>query len=153
MKYGFTGTKKGMTEKQKMAFLLFIDKHKWPQGGEGKEYWLEEFHNGDCVGADAEAYNIVKTYFNMSDIGYIHPPKKTLFQAWVAPFKVRYTPKDYIKRDRDIVDASDVLIACPRVMWEELRSGTWTTIRYAKKKEKPVYMIWPNGDNYFDFSI
>lgn len=77
--------------------------------------------------------------------------KNTLFQAWNAPFKVRYEPKEYIKRDKDIVDTSDILIATPRFMYEELRSGTWATVRYAEKKNKPIVIIWPNGDVENDY--
>lgn len=71
MKYGFTGTKKGMTEKQKHAFLFYIDKLKWPfyQGDD------LEFHIGDCVGADTDAYKIWKMYFDMNKIGFIHIKK------------------------------------------------------------------------------
>ena len=29
---------------------------------------------------------------------------------------------------------------------EELRSGTWMTIRYAKKIGKKLVIIWPNGE-------
>lgn len=53
--------------------------------------------------------------------------------------------KEYIQRNHDIVDDSDMLIAFPSTMNEILRSGTWATIRYAKKRGKMVLIIFPDG--------
>lgn len=42
--------------------------------------------------------------------------------------------KSYLNRNKDIIDQSDFLIACPQDKEQEvLRSGTWSTIRNAKK--------------------
>ena len=38
-----------------------------------------------------------------------------------------------------------MLIACPASADEELRSGTWATIRYARRKLKRIYLILPDG--------
>jgi hypothetical protein len=51
----------------------------------------------------------------------------------------------HLKRNGHIVDASHVMIACPRLMHEELRSGTWMTIRYARRADKPLAIVWPDG--------
>jgi outer membrane protein insertion porin family len=52
------------------------------------------------------------------------------------------TPLD---RNRAIVDSCDVLIACPKGP-EEQRSGTWATVRYARKQKKRIVIIWPDGE-------
>lgn len=52
--------------------------------------------------------------------------------------------KDYKVRDKDIVDMSERMIAtpfCPEIA----RSGTWTTVRYARKKNKPLWIVMPDG--------
>ncbi len=54
--------------------------------------------------------------------------------------------KPYLARNRDIVNAADVLIAGPGGMEEIMRSGTWATVRYARKKQKPVIIVYPNGE-------
>ena len=54
--------------------------------------------------------------------------------------------KPPLDRNRDIVDACDVLIATPKDFVEELRSGTWATVRYARKQRKPLVIVWPNGE-------
>ena len=51
-------------------------------------------------------------------------------------------PKPYLDRNRDIVDACEVLLATPDGP-ERLRSGTWSTVRYARKIGKPVEVRLP----------
>jgi len=53
--------------------------------------------------------------------------------------------KPYPVRNRDIVDESDMMVACPGGP-EELRSGTWSTIRYAHKQGKEVLILMPEED-------
>ena len=43
------------------------------------------------------------------------------------------------------MDNSDILIATPKEKEEQLRSGTWATIRYAKKTKKIVFLVYPDG--------
>jgi len=58
---------------------------------------------------------------------------------------MHYDPRPPLVRNRDIVDATDMLIAAPATRKEVLRSGTWATIRYAKKMKKWIYIIYPSG--------
>ncbi len=53
--------------------------------------------------------------------------------------------KPYLERNRDIVDASEVLIACPSTREEVMRSGTWATVRYARKKGMKITLIFRDG--------
>jgi hypothetical protein len=54
---------------------------------------------------------------------------------------VLYKPKPPLARDRDIVNAVEFLIAAPKSDDQTLRSGTWTTIRYARKTGKEIWML------------
>lgn len=132
MKIGFTGTKDGMTDAQKLKFDLFIT-----------SLSPTEFHHGSCVGADDEAGIIVKKNKPNCQI-VLHPPIKTTLKA-DSYFDVSREPKDYLVRNKDIVNESDVLIATPKEHNEQLRSGTWSTIRYAQKINKPLICIFPDG--------
>ena len=53
------------------------------------------------------------------------------------------TPRDYLDRNKDIVNNCDLLIAAPKENTEVLRSGTWSTVRYAKQLGVTVVIIEP----------
>ena len=129
-KTGFTGTQVGMTPEQKIVLskiLVFLE---------------GELHHGSCVGADADAHQIAKALDTICVV--IHPPKNKSKMAKLTGDKMR-PPKDYLERNHNIVDETERLIACPKDETEELRSGTWATVRYAIKTKKPVTIIYPNG--------
>lgn len=134
MKIGFTGTQKGMTPKQKEAVVSFL--HKCPP---------DRVHHGDCIGADAEFDKLVHLNFPKCLV-IIHPPvdegkRANCFTEGDVVFK----PAPYLKRNQHIVDLTDFLIATPKGVKEEVRSGTWATVRYARKKGKQIVIIWPDG--------
>jgi len=144
MKLGFTGTQIGMTPRQADAFRQFIESK-----------GVTEFHHGDCIGADAQAHSIARVR-HIPVI--VHPPSDPKKRAYVEfgalsiiacgsdPFSMYVRPeKPYIERNHDIVDETDELVATPKSVYEELRSGTWATIRYAQKLGKPVTLIMPDG--------
>ena len=124
MKIGFTGTRQGMSQNQKEQFVLKLF-----------ELGLTEFHHGDCKGADAEAHDIVREFFPNVYI-VVHPPEITYTQAFRKGDEHR-VPKAYIKRDKDIVDETEYLLGAPLTTEEIWRSGSWTTIRHARKTNKP----------------
>lgn len=129
---GFTGTRNGMTIRQREMFGLLL-----------KLYGAEDmFHHGDCVGADREAHSLALT--RLIKI-HIHPPEDPKARANCEGYTEIAEPKPYLDRNHDIVDACDVLFAMPSSREEEQRSGTWATIRYARKQEKALIVIWPDG--------
>jgi len=128
MKVGFTGTQIGMSDHQKEQFVLKL-----------YDLGVTEFHHGDCIGADEEAHDIVREFFPDVKI-HIHPPKYENKRAFKVG-DVMYAQDDYIPRDRKIVDSTEFLIGAPKSNKEELRSGTWTTIRHARKTYKPLSIL------------
>lgn len=134
MKIGFTGTRNGITAPQELALMNFIE--------QVPEF---EFHHGCCVGADADATLVVKDHSGATIIG--HPPELQVMisaGALLINDEVK-EPLPYLERNHRIVDACDVLLACPKTMEEEQRSGTWATIRYARKRGKRIVIFWPSG--------
>lgn len=130
MKLGFTGSREGMSEKQKHLFLEYILHHQ-----------IEEFHHGDCVGSDKEAFLIMKKNKTCKIIG--HPPIKNNLRAYCASDYIM-TPKDYLTRDRDIVDMCDIIIGTPKDNFG--KGGTWYTLDYAISNKKQVLIIHRTGD-------
>jgi hypothetical protein len=131
MKIGFTGTQFGMSKNQKKEFEDFLNRNYVSNS---------EFHHGCCIGADTEAFNIIRKFaFKI----IAHPPTN---KKKVSPFTILYSDevrddKEYLDRNHDIVDESNILIAAPKSNKEELRSGTWATIRYAIKMKKEVIIL------------
>ena len=48
-------------------------------------------------------------------------------------------------RKKAIVRASQVVIVAPGTEQEILRSGTWQTVRFARKYKRPLTIIYPSG--------
>ncbi len=130
-RFGFTGTRYGMTEAQQDALRNYL------AGSSG------EFHHGDCVGADAQAHDIA------DECGYgiiIHPPKDYQHRAWrEVPRHMMKPEQSHFARNRDIVNETTALIATPFEVEEQPRGGTWYTVRYARKCGKTVVLIRPDG--------
>ena len=128
---GFTGTSKGLTRKQFAITIDFIRSLK-----------PKEFHHGDCIGADAQ---LATELFEDGDLDiHVHPPISSKARAF-SEADYTYPKKGYLQRNHDIVDVCDVLVATPWTVAEILRSGTWATIRYARKRGKSVVIVFPDG--------
>lgn len=132
MKIGFTGTQIGMTDVQKNIVSSLLKKLK---------DIITEVHHGDCIGADKEFHDIAKQ-FALKVI--LHPPSNDSKRAFCQA-DAEWPEKDYLDRNHDIVNQCDVLIATPKESSEELRSGTWATIRYARKVHKTIYVVFSDG--------
>jgi len=126
---GFTGTQKGATEAQ-LAGLgeLLAD--------------ATEAHHGDCIGADAQFHDLC---IELGKPVVIHPPDVETKRAHCEGYADILPAKAYKARNHDIVDASDVLFATPDGFKEKQRSGTWATVRYARKQGKRVVVVLPDG--------
>lgn len=125
---GVTGNRVGLTSRQRVLLHDEILK-------------ADEVRHGACTGADSEAHGIAKVERKRI---VVHPPTEDKLVTPVDD-EVTWLPgKDYLKRNHDIVDASDLLVALPRGK-ERLRSGTWATVRYAVKVGKPVLVCYPDG--------
>ena len=131
-KVSFTGSRDGMTEEQKITFEYFLHTNK-----------ITELYHGDCVGADDDAHAIA---ISLNVEVFKRPCNITQARAFTQGGKDIAEPKKPLDRNKDIVNDSDLLIATPNGYTEELRSGTWSTIRYARKMSKDVIIIWPNGE-------
>jgi hypothetical protein len=126
---GFTGTRRGMT---------------LPQHDEVLRQMLGSWtlHHGDCIGADAQAHVAAQA---LSLEVVLHPPSENGQRAF-CPASVARTPLPYLERNHAIVDECDYLIAAPGEKTERARgSGTWATIRYARKTGVPVTVVFPDG--------
>lgn len=132
---GFTGTQIGMTQAQRLTLVLCF-----------ATLDGSSFAHGDCIGSDEQAHAMALTARLRV---LIHPPIDTSKRAWCEGAAHVFEPDEYLARNRAIVDACDILIATPKRHVEELRSGTWSTVRYARRQRggnaKHVIVINPDG--------
>ena len=135
---GFTGTQEGLSYPQRCTLLemmmMYINAPS-----------LTTVVHGDCIGAD-EAFGYMakglgcKVVIRPGCGRFGESPKRAYTEADQA-----YPPEGYLKRNKKIVDDCSLLLACPKGMEEELRSGTWSTIRYAIDQQKLTVIIYPDG--------
>lgn len=133
MKVGFTGTQAGMTAEQRLAFARLL-----------QSLQASEFHHGDCIGSDAQAHQIAQ----LLKVPALHiwPPLANAKRAFMKGATL-HAAAGYIERNHSIVASVDVLVGAPRLQGkEEQRSGTWATIRQARRTHKPIFIVWPNGE-------
>lgn len=132
---GFTGTRNGLTEAQKRSLGNFLK--------ETFDFDSDfNAHHGGCDGADKEFHNIVSAFTHKI---IVHPGNIQQASNFRSACYFLHHPKDYLKRNKDIVNESDLLIVGANGFKEESRSGTWMTYRYAKSKKKPILIIYPDG--------
>jgi hypothetical protein len=136
MKMGFTGTQLGMSPYQRSAFKLLVG------------YIMQrpdtiwEFHHGDCVGSDEEACLEVDVVSDMRMRIVAHPPTNPKKRAYARSDETR-EKKEYLERNKDIVLETDIIVATPSTVEQHVRSGTWSTVRYAYSWNKPVMLLLP----------
>ncbi len=139
MKLGFTGTRDETTVEQHRSLIAWFTANV-----------PTEFHHGCCVGADEDAAFVVahvnaNTGTKTKRVG--HPPtNRSLMSSHKEMIAEEFRePLPYLVRNRVIVDETAAMLACPKGP-EELRSGTWSTVRYARRLKRPITIIWPDGE-------
>ena|SRR5689334_11728721 len=138
---GFTGTRNGMTPAQRAHVEFLVQGFVCRWGGAN----LAGLH-GDCVGADAD-FDAVCAKASMD--GMARESRPCTFDGMRARTGVREIapPVPPMQRNRAIVADADVMIACPPNK-EPIKkgSGTWATIGFARKANKPLIIVFPDGD-------
>jgi len=125
---GFTGSRKHMISGQMIKVTALLSKYK-P---------ILVVHGG-CVGADSVFHEIA---INLGIPVKVRPSNLKGFHA-ICPGAIEICePEKPLVRNRKIVDECDLLIAAPDGP-EKVRSGTWSTVRYARKMRKDHRILEP----------
>jgi len=126
----FTGTQNGMSDRQKRTLRGIMN------------FFSEDtnliFLHGDCVGADADAHAIVNEFAIDIELFPCDIKEK---RAWCKGAKLTHARIPPLKRNDIMAKRCDLLIAAPKSLHEEIRSGTWATIRYARKYDKSIIIL------------
>lgn len=131
---GFTGTRTPTPDQ--LARLDFWFKYEYEPGN--------ALRHGDCIGADAEAFRVAKRYGWYT---IAHPPINPKQRAFTKSDLI-LPEKDYHDRNHDIVEmcSGELIALVPGPEKDFPRSGTWATVRHAKRMHLPqILLCWPNG--------
>lgn len=131
MKVAITGTREGMTPRQKKALIKIL-----------KYLPIEEFYHGGCKGVDVQARDILLK--NRKEVKLICIPGDADQETSNKQYDQQVdsvTP--YLQRNKIMVQAADMLIAIPSSLEEQQRSGTWHTIRFARSIKCPSIILDP----------
>lgn len=130
---GFTGTRAGVTPQQKHRLRELVASTR-----------ISEARHGDCLGGDV-AFHDAMTHAHVEVV--IHPPVDARYRAFCSGSRSEHA-LPFLERNKKIVQASTVLWATPKEQDEPEPArgqGTWSTIRYARRRGIPTVIIWPDG--------
>jgi len=132
---GFTGTRRGMTAAQRATLADCVS------------VLPARAVHGGAVGADEEfdAF-LVRAGMVAQDVD-VYPASVDRWVKWVDAGRTVYAVRPPLARNRFIVRDCDYLIAAPATAEEVRRSGTWATIRYARRPiaRRPIVILLPEG--------
>lgn len=134
---GFTGTRHGLTQLQQSTLQEVL-----------RRLQPAQLIHGSCIGADAEAHHLTRLFLPSCKI-IVWPCTEGGMRARLDA-DVTMPLMAPLKRNKVIVHSVEILVACPQTVDEVLRSGTWSTIRYARKRGVPVYRISPDGSYHVE---
>lgn len=135
---GFTGSQRGLAERQNARLFSIVQKLK-------ENEMIGRIRHGGCKGGDTSFHLMIPPQYTNKIL--IHPGDVNQFEFWNnldGSFKV-FEPRPYLERNKDIVNPSKLMLVCPDGYIEKVRSGTWATYRYAKKQGKKIIIIYPDG--------
>ena len=130
---GVTGSRSGMNETQMREVSQALEALYTPGA---------EFHHGDCMGVDEQAATLAQS------MGYrvvSHPGPDGEHRAHHPSDEVREVDTHF-RRNRTIVNTTDLLLVVPWQEEHQTNGGTWYTHDYAVKVGKPRRVFWPSGE-------
>lgn len=162
---GFTGTREGMTAAQRTKVAALLQTFQRDSG-------ITRYIHGGCMGADYDFHKIVMTNPYRTEV-LVHPsnfPKTypPMIRGWLRvlglkPLSDRDTraawlafgatsvaasapPFDRnVTMMRFVAEQKGIVVATPKGLEEEARSGTWHAVRHARKFGAMLCVVWPDG--------
>jgi hypothetical protein len=133
-----TGTRAGMTKSQKDALQTIIGK---------LHPTLKTLMHGDCVGSDASAHTIARGAGLAIELFPCNLTNQRANCETIMGVTTIHSVANPLARNNVMVEQSDLTVAFPRSRKEQKRgSGTWQTVRRCKKVQKPLIVVYPEGD-------
>ena len=137
-----TATRRGITSAQRAAVPGLL-----------AAYPTTLLHGG-APGGDEELHELISGLrgFLVSNCQVeVYPANASRHMFWkdkarFAPFALTVQPPEHpLVRNQIMATRADHVLACPETAHEVLRSGTWTTVRAARRAGHRVTIIEPDG--------
>ena len=140
MRLAFTGTRAGMTVPQMEVIEdLLRNRTEWKAHG-----------NGLCLGADTQMFTLVLNLRpDMARKGFPSDIPTAQARHYYDQCHELDPIRPPLERNQVMVDwatGGGLLLATPKEKVEQLRSGTWATVRYARKADLPIIFVFPDGE-------
>ena len=124
----FVGTRQGLAELQRDSLATLLS---------SVHYGTLHIHHGGSLGADTELHHMAHTKGHLC---IVHPANNAVLGIRILAGTFRpvcehckfLPPAGSASRDRRMIQASEVLIACPYEFNATLNSRVWAAIRYAR---------------------
>lgn len=130
----FTGTRRGVSPAQREALPSVL------------ATLPERVLHGGAEGADTQFNDFIRHAGMFDENIDVYPTRETIeFWRSYQPRSVIHEPVQPLVRNRLMAHRCDRLLGCPASADEQLRSGTWATVRYARAARKPITIIAPDG--------
>lgn len=143
MKIGVTGSRSGAMPPQIARLSLILKNYIFSNTDRYYRPQAEpiELHHGCCTGVD-EITAYLAFHMGYRVVG--HPPTSQahMSQLAVSLCHELLPAKEYLDRNKDIVEVTSMLLVVPDRA-EYLRSGTWSTKRYAEHLGKEFIVLEP----------
>ncbi len=128
---GFTGTRNGMSDKQKKNVKEYLETNKAD---------IERVLHGGCVGSDEDFHKMCRHFRREVYLGHsVLDPNDKSMRGNIKGANTVHEAEPYLKRNRNIVNICDVLLATPNDYSQ--RGGTWYTINNARGRGKNIEVI------------
>lgn len=131
---GFTGTRAGLTEAQRGALAQFL-----------RAWHVMAVVHGDAIGADAQ-FDALARELHLPRVlrPCIFDKQRAHCERFPEKLLKVYAPLDPLTRNTKIVDDAHIVLAAPAGP-ETQRSGTWATVRAARRARKHRIIVYPSG--------
>lgn len=136
---GFTGPRDGLTLEQEQVVVALM-RLLWDAG------FRKSLH-GDCIGGDAR-FDLIAYQIGFERL--CRPCTFMDLRAFTASKEIA-EPMNPMARNRLIVKDADFMIGCvPTVQPIKKGSGSWATVGFTRKAQKPLALIVPSGECEFE---
>lgn len=145
----FTGTQVGMALRQRATIRQMMT------GSALMEIRrLARILHGGCIGADDQFHDMLDgmELLRRTEVYPSNVLDKVADLSGRLPLLV-HPASDPLERNKLMIARAHSVLAAPKEFSEVTRSGTWATVRAARRKGIPVLIVYPDGSRHLESGV